>query len=239
MREFLLSNYPQQTTILDVAGGKGDLSWLLSNFDSRKTLVLDPRPRTNHASLERSLSYLLCHPVEAEARSLPGPHHQPLARLARAAPEVPLSPPHLSLKLDEKFVRAVDSREAWMEYWSEERPRGNVSALEAFRWMGEVDLVVGFHPDQATEACLDLARRLGVPFAVCPCCVFPSEFPWRQVDDGDGRKKRVRTHAQLIEYLKKKCEGVREATLQFDKTGGKNVVLYTLPGDDISWSEDR
>ena len=39
------------------------------------------------------------------------------------------------------------------------------TALEAFQ---SLDLIVGFHPDQATEATVDLALLLGVPFAVVP-----------------------------------------------------------------------
>jgi hypothetical protein len=42
-------------------------------------------------------------------------------------------------------------------------------------------LIVGFHPDQATDACIDLAKVLNIPFAVVPCCVFPSEFPHRTI----------------------------------------------------------
>ncbi|KAK3250706.1 hypothetical protein CYMTET_39925 [Cymbomonas tetramitiformis] len=46
-------------------------------------------------------------------------------------------------------------------------------------------MVVGMHPDQATEAIVDCARELGKrwrqPFAVVPCCVFPRLFPLRRV----------------------------------------------------------
>ena len=40
-------------------------------------------------------------------------------------------------------------------------------------------MIVGFHPDQATEAIIDLALLLKVPFCIVPCCAFPSEFPNR------------------------------------------------------------
>jgi len=36
------------------------------------------------------------------------------------------------------------------------------------------------HADQATEPCVDLALRNGVPFAVLPCCVMPTLFPLRR-----------------------------------------------------------
>ena len=33
-------------------------------------------------------------------------------------------------------------------------------------------IVLGMHPDQATEAIIDFAIRFGRSFAVVPCCVF-------------------------------------------------------------------
>jgi hypothetical protein len=46
---------------------------------------------------------------------------------------------------------------------------------------GRIKLIVGFHPDQATESCIDLAKILNIPFCIVPCCVFPSEFPNRRL----------------------------------------------------------
>ena len=82
--------------------------------------------------------------------------------------------------------------------------------------------------DQATEATIDLALLLKVPFAVVPCCVFPSEFPNRRTLNG----KRVRTHAEFINYLCRKHDSIRKCTLPFIETDtAKNVVLYMLQED--------
>ena len=43
------------------------------------------------------------------------------------------------------------------------------------------DVVVGMHPDQATEPILDFALKHKKPFAIVPCCVFPRENPHRRV----------------------------------------------------------
>ena len=97
-------------------------------------------------------------------------------------------------------------------------------ALEVFK---SLDLIVGFHADQATEPSIDLALLLGIPFAVVPCCVFPREFPDRSLND-----KKVRTHGQFIEYLCLKDDKIRKDRLPFVETDtAKNVVLYMLDVD--------
>lgn len=43
------------------------------------------------------------------------------------------------------------------------------------------DVIVGMHPDQATEPIVDFAITHRKPFAIVPCCVFPKENPHRRV----------------------------------------------------------
>jgi len=243
MRQFLLETYahalPPRSTILDVAGGSGTLSWLLLNVDGYDAVVVDPRPCTNHKSLERSVRYLKDHPAVTKERSVRGaPTHQPLACLVDGIVESEMrSPVHLRVAVDEGMVDAVGDLSTWMRYWEETGCSSSSSrartAAEAYELITTASLIVGFHPDQATEACIDLAKKLKVPFAVCPCCVFPSEFSWRRLKK-DGRA--VKKYWDLVDYLKEKCENwglacrVEELTF-FDAEMAKNVVLYTLPGD--------
>ena len=42
------------------------------------------------------------------------------------------------------------------------------------RDLADCDVLVGMHPDQATEPIVDAALAMGKPFAVVPCCVFPA-----------------------------------------------------------------
>ena len=88
-------------------------------------------------------------------------------------------------------------------------------------------LVVGLHPDEATDAIVDAALAAGKPFAVVPCCVFPSLFPHRRLvaplhvgavgdtrgggggdggtasaaGGGAGGSVQVRTREQLCQFL--------------------------------------
>ncbi len=242
LRDFLLRNYPLLltssssssssssttiSTVLDVAGGRGDLSWILHNVDGIDSIVADPRT-PNHRRMVKSAKFLVDHPEEARVRSVEGlPTHQPLAKLiprllanrgmnAASEPSAGMSdddfsngiasPKFMRIHVDETLIEALrrtvlhdgndddgDLR-IWDEYWESERrhidsdnvyhggtvPRtatgrtndaensritDSRSALELFR---SLDMVVGFHPDQATEASVDLAILLGIPFVVVP-----------------------------------------------------------------------
>ena len=44
-----------------------------------------------------------------------------------------------------------------------------------------LDVIIGMHPDQATEAIVDMALKYRKPFAVVPCCVFSHENPHRRL----------------------------------------------------------
>ena len=106
-------------------------------------------------------------------------------------------------------------------------------------------LIVGFHPDEATDAIVDVAIAEGKPFAVVPCCVFWRRFGKRRVAlAGAGAEPPsaamlaqansekcvpVRTHEQLCAYLLAKAPGAREVVLDFE---GRNKVVYWHPGSD-------
>lgn len=47
------------------------------------------------------------------------------------------------------------------------------NATQALDLLLSLKLIIGFHPDQATEALIDLATVLNVPCCVVPCCVVP------------------------------------------------------------------
>jgi len=84
-------------------------------------------------------------------------------------------------------------------------------------------LVVGMHPDQATDAIVDSAIEYGRPWAVVPCCVFTYDFPHRRTPSGDP----VQSYEQLIEYLVAKHPDAKTAYLPF--VGRNQVVYHTGP----------
>lgn len=80
-------------------------------------------------------------------------------------------------------------------------------------------MLVGLHPDQPTEAIVDVALALGKPFAIVPCCVFQSVFPSRRQVTG----QHVRGYAGFLRYLKAKDHRIESANLPFQ---GRNRVLF-------------
>ena len=322
MYKFLTETYPSlisssssssssnsSTTILDVAGGRGDLSWYLVNAHaSIKSIVVDPRP-TNHGALCKSARFLEQQEEIRQERSVEGTRmFQPMAHLlphlvsqrtkrqrkseqqqqhqqqhekgrcsSSSTNDVLVNeegwrvPSNLRIHVDDTLVQTIrhcsntnklmslndddddddDRSTHWNIYWqkAEQRveslcqsPRDKLEfdtsscrikeANQALETILNASLIVGFHPDQATEAIVDLATWLQIPYCIVPCCVFPSEFPNRTLAVRGEEAVRVRDHKGLIEYLKAKDSNVREGCLEFPlTTTAKNVVLYTLPMD--------
>lgn len=251
-----------RTVVLDVAGGKGTLSWLLQNCDNVDSIVVDPRI-SKYESLMRSVEYLNAHPEVLDERSdeIRRPEkYQPLAFL-KSEGRLPVSegfvtPPHLRLLVDKALVVAVENYlqtrdyKEWQKYFTgalsnakEANTLGHreietrdskysssptTDAYQALRMILSTKLVVGFHPDQATEASIDLALLLGIPFSVVPCCVFPAQFPNRYLQ---GTKQHVNSYPLLIKYLRRKVGMVKSALLDFPSETSKNLVLFTTSLD--------
>ncbi len=79
------------------------------------------------------------------------------------------------------------------------------------------------HPDEATDAILELAMRYNKPWVICPCCVFPKTFD-RRLSNG----RHVRKYDELCEYIKSISDGVREVNFDFE---GRNKVYFWLLED--------
>lgn len=105
--------------------------------------------------------------------------------------------------------------------------------------LSSVRLLLGLHPDEATEPLVDAALRLAKPFAVVPCCVFATQNKHRSITrkkhcsdgyggDNEGHGRAVRTYEDFCEYLlqKKPVGEIRTAHLSFR---GRNRVLFWKP----------
>lgn len=78
------------------------------------------------------------------------------------------------------------------------------------------DLIVGMHPDEATDVIINAAGKNSIPFAVCPCCVRPTVSSyWGQHSYGAWMK-------HLEKFAKELGFNVTKLML---KMNGKNIVL--------------
>jgi len=98
--------------------------------------------------------------------------------------------------------------------------------VETWKQVKEVllncSIIVGLHPDQATEAIVDFALQWSKPFAVIPCCVYHKEFPHRKGANG----KPISKYEDFVSYLMAKNSQIMMTELDFE---GKNKVLYWKP----------
>lgn len=94
--------------------------------------------------------------------------------------------------------------------------------------LGQIDAIVGLHPDQATDIVCEIGLEFGKPFAVCPCCVFPQLFPGRKRKAGQG----VVTCNGLVAYLREQSDRLQVCSLAFE---GANQVVYCPPLDAIKY----
>jgi hypothetical protein len=105
-------------------------------------------------------------------------------------------------------------------YWNEELKSEDEQVYTLYNKMSNCSVVVGMHPDQATEAIVDFALKENKPFAIVPCCVFPKLFNERKLKNG----KNVVKFEDFIEYLLEKDPNkVKKTILNFS---GRNICLY-------------
>jgi hypothetical protein len=86
----------------------------------------------------------------------------------------------------EQYAARLSPRLSWGGLGRHLRQPFDAECEEQRALLTHCSLLAAMHPDQATEAMVDAALRLGKPFAVVPCCVFPSLFKARRRLNGDG-----------------------------------------------------
>lgn len=83
-------------------------------------------------------------------------------------------------------------------------------------------LILGMHPDEATEPIVDLSLKYQIPFAVVPCCVFAHLSPNRRLRSG----LEPTTYELYCQFLREKNPEIREESLGFR---GRDKVIYWRP----------
>jgi hypothetical protein len=231
------------THILDIAGGKGELSARLSLCHSLRIRMIDPRPANISDVYMNSVvpklpkkwqislkKRLVCRPNFVDDMV----NDRFVQLVTHFTIDAPSSP------LDDNDDDNIEDEEGRRLFQDE-------SVEDAVR---NASLIIGLHADGATEAIVDAALRYNKPFVVVPCCVFPNFFRDRFIfvdndeedyndakdnlsggnssnsgDRHEKKKKRVavRTHEQFCQYLLDKDDRFRKEILPFE---GRNVAIW-------------
>lgn len=216
--EWLVATFGMSTllsgTVLDVAGGAGQVAFELGVRRGVNTTTIDPRPLRLDASQQRTVRYLQRSPT---AR-MPTIDTHGAAASASAwdghFPQVGSLPSHWRVGVRGHGEAASNVTVGHMGVWFDE----SFAAREEWRTSS---VVVGMHPDEATEAIVDLALAHRKPFAVVPCCVFWRTNLGRIDPNRDGGT--VKSWEQFCDYLASKSEVIERARLPMR---GRNEVLF-------------
>ncbi|KAK9908082.1 hypothetical protein WJX75_002561 [Coccomyxa subellipsoidea] len=213
------------TGVLDIAGGSGSLSFCLQTVHGVRCTTIDPRPAKLSKDAHRHLARIRAEAAGAAAgsfmslldsnaacESLWGCLEQDASSAANDLSSVRLSegrPAHSQDSLQGTLPDHIEA-EFNKELWNgEHAPR-----LQA------ASLVVGLHPDQATDSIVKFAVEHKKAFAVVPCCVFPRLFKHRRLKGSVP----VIVHAELVEYLRQL--GGQSSQVDHLEFEGMNQVVF-------------
>ncbi|KAG0270151.1 hypothetical protein DFQ27_000070 [Actinomortierella ambigua] len=208
------------TGVLDVAGGRGEISLFLRHMFGVTSTLVEPNVRPDKPYRRKQLMDVIRRRIDMEAggdgqfyrrdkeqgRTGEACHLEITKAEKRATKKKEKESfvvPHLATMLDDQF--AVD--------------HGDL--------LKGASIILGMHPDQATEPIVDMALKHGKPFAVVPCCVFAVDNPHRRLLDG----RSVNTTVEFVEYLVQKTrrEAIQAET-EFLSFEGMNIVVFRRPG---------
>ncbi len=95
----------------------------------------------------------------------------------------------------------------------------------------EFDVIVGMHPDQATDVILDEASKSGALALVVPCCALATRWTFWNMPNHQGRgipiHRDTSAYKRWLSHLKVESS---KRGLRLDQTqlamNGRNIVLY-------------
>ncbi|KAL9182309.1 hypothetical protein ACHAXT_012961 [Thalassiosira profunda] len=213
-RTFLMQTYgldyltKKDGVILDVAGGKGELSFELINLCGvKECVVIDPRP-LNLSLVRGKWEKGLFEPKRTGVFSKWYP-----ACEEGCKDRTPQSPGHMRCFFDGASFLEFANAET-----SEEVERTNEKLLrEMIRAKSIVWTRKGLqHEDGASYNEEDESGSAAKPYPI------GNTFSKRKLNDGTN----VKSHEHLVQWLKERDPNARVATLDLE---GKNTVVYTLP----------
>jgi len=214
---------PTRKHILDVAGGKGELSARLTLCHALHVVMVDPRQADITSVYMKDVVPKLPNKWQTSVKKRI--HDNPMfvqdllrRRYKQLVMHFDIPDPELC---SDKLHDAKQRKESIERNTSDDL---NYQIQNA-------SLIIGLHSDGATEAIVDVALCYNKPFVVVPCCVFPNLFNNRFItveecdETGDLKSRQipVRTHEQFCAYLLNKDPRFKKEKLQFE---GRNIAIW-------------
>ncbi|KAF9921496.1 hypothetical protein FBU30_008452 [Linnemannia zychae] len=254
--------------VLDVAGGRGDLSWELQTRQGIRSTVVEPRADRGMRKWQRrwlekfkANNHIDISPIKNNQ------DQKPLASIEHCEAGSPTSAststdmteeqePDANKTLDglDDFIPTMKTLPLQATEPSRIQAMMDDQFLKTHQdLVGTASIMVGLHPDQATEPIVRAAIQSKKPFAVIPCCVFGRDNPHRRLpldsndveavtdavsnttnsSDGDavnkGKKdedattRPVTSYEDFVTWLATLHPNIKTAWLNFE---GMNRVLY-------------
>ena len=203
VRTFGVETLSRGSGVLDVAGGRGDVSWELHTVRGVPCTLVEPRAR----KLNRLQHKWLRREVGGGGRR----------DVCDAMPATPTE--RNERNVDDEDKR--DDENASTVLCPQVRAEFRAETWDAF---AECSVVVGMHPDQATEGIMEFAKAHGKPFAIVPCCVFPALFPDRRVPANESADESAADESAADESTADGAKTPETEPLSFGKDGGVPVT---------------
>jgi len=231
--------------VLDVAGGKGQLSMILQ-ARGIPSVVMDPNPRlssvptttTTTTTTTTATSAFSCSTTTSRSRSIPviavalegdGSY------LFGNACDINKNNTEEDDRISHKNAAPPPAAAAAAAATTTTTTTTSIAiSQEQQELVHNCSMIVGMHPDQATEPIIRLAQRLQVPFALLPCCVMPTLFPNRIY-----KGQPVRSYRVFCQYLQSLYNDHHNDDMSDGGDGrpticsdylpfmGRNMILYT------------
>ncbi|KAF9564571.1 hypothetical protein EC968_004454 [Mortierella alpina] len=229
--------------VLDVAGGKGEISLFLTHMFGIRSTVVEPNVRRDKPYQRRNLMDVIQKQLDIEAGG-DGNFYRKFASVSHKLEDQELNSscgaPETAIDLGQTDNGIMDLKERRrvkkqkMAQFVVPRLCSLLDDQFVVKHPGvleQASIIIGMHPDQATEPIVTMALQHHKPFAVVPCCVFAHENPQRRLLGGG----EVNTTLDFIQYLMEKrlpcveslasnhLTDIHKEFLPFD---GMNIVVF-------------
>ncbi|KAF8948863.1 hypothetical protein BGZ47_002023 [Haplosporangium gracile] len=245
--------------VLDIAGGRGDLSWELQTRQGIRSTVVEPRPGKGMRKWQRKW----LEKFKANSSAIDGTELEAstIQKDSESSTSIPTTTniteeqePDADKPLDglTDFIPTVKTQPLQATEPSRIQAMLDDQFLETHKdLVSTASIMIGLHPDQATEPIVRAALKAGKPFAIIPCCVFGRDNPHRRLpknletkeigssssssinesvvqveDEEEGvypSTRPVTSYADFVTWLEILHPDIRTTWLNFE---GMNRVLY-------------